>query len=279
MRVTFGVIGGDRRQAELARLLEEEGRPVWTYGVSGLPDTLDQAVTADVVILPLPLCRKEGILNCETTDLPAAALFRRFRPDQLLLAGQVRPAQQLEAESCGLTLVDYFQREELTVANAAITVEAAVQTAMERLDQTLLGMECLVLGFGRIGRLLAFRLHGLGARVTAAARRRSDLAWIQAYGWRALEIERLDGSLGTFGAVFNTVPAAVLDRTLLAQLPGDCLCVELASVPGIDLDAAGDLGLPHIWARSLPGRLAPQSAAEAIRNTINYILKERGDPL
>ncbi len=171
MNKTFGVIGGDRRQAELARLLAEEGRTVWTSGVAGCPDLPAQAAAADVVILPLPLCREDGILNSETEDLPTSALFRRFSPGQLLLAGQVRPAQQIEAENCGLTLVDYFQREELTVANAAATAESALQIAMEHLDRTLLGMECLVLGFGRIGKLLAYRLHGLGAHVTVTARK------------------------------------------------------------------------------------------------------------
>ena len=76
MNKTFGLIGGDRRQAELARLLKEKGNTVWTYGVPGLPDALDQAAAADVVILPLPLCREEGMLNCEAAALPTAALFR-----------------------------------------------------------------------------------------------------------------------------------------------------------------------------------------------------------
>ena len=96
MNKTFGVIGGDRRQAELARLLAEEGRTVWTSGVAGCPDLPAQAAAADVVILPLPLCREDGILNSETEDLPTSALFRRFSPGQLLLAGQVRPAQQID---------------------------------------------------------------------------------------------------------------------------------------------------------------------------------------
>ena len=222
MNKTFGVIGGDRRQAELARLLAEEGRTVWTSGVAGCPDLPAQAAAADVVILPLPLCREDGILNSETEDLPTSALFRRFSPGQLLLAGQVRPAQQIEAENCGLTLVDYFQREELTVANAAATAESALQIAMEHLDRTLLGMECLV---------------------------------------------------------FNTVPSPVLGHLLLAQLPKGCLCVELASVQGIDLAAAEELGLPHVWARSLPGRMVPAAAAVAIRDAVDYILKERGDPV
>lgn len=279
MNKTFGVIGGDQRQAELAALLAKEGRTVWTWGLPGCPEASDHAASADVVVLPLPLCREEGMLNCETADLPTGALFRRFRPSQLLLAGQVGPAQRLEAESCGLTLVDYFRREELTVANAAATAEAAIQTAMEKLDRTLLGMDCLVLGFGRIGKLLAYRLHGLGTRVTAAARKPSDLAWIRACGWRALDTGSLQGHLTGFGAVFNTIPAPILDRTLLKELPRQCLCVELASVRGIDLDAAEELGLPQVWARSLPGRMVPATAAAAIQDTIHYILKERGDPV
>ncbi len=283
MNKTFGVIGGDRRQAELARLLTADGNEVCTYGLerwkSGGAADLDRAAAAEVVVLPLPLCRGDGVLNCEEGAVPTAELFRRLRPGQLVLAGQVKTAQRQEAESCGLTLVDYFRREELTVANAAATAEAAVQVAMEQLDRTLLGMNCLVVGFGRIGKLLSHRLHGLGARVTATARKPEDLAWIRAFGWRPLRTGGLDGNLAPFGVVFNTVPALILDRTLLAQLPADCLCVDLASVRGIDLTAAEELGLSGIWARSLPGRLVPRTAAAVIRDAVYHIiLEERGDP-
>lgn len=183
MNKTFGVIGGDRRQSELAALLAADGNSVYTYGLDAWKPvgmgTLDRAAAADVVILPLPLCRGDGVLNCEERPMPTIDLFRRLRPGQLILAGQVKPQQHQEAAACGLTLEDYFLREELTVANAAATAEAAVQVAMDHLDRTLLGLDCLVLGFGRIGRLLSHRLHGLGARVTATARRPEDLAMDQ----------------------------------------------------------------------------------------------------
>ena len=282
MNKTFGVIGGDRRQAELARLLAADGCTVCTYGLNGWKPggegALEQAAAAEVVILPLPLCRGDGVLNCEEAPMPTSELFRFLRKPRLVLAGQVQPAQRREAEDRGLELVDYFRREELTVANAAATAEGAVQVAMEHLDRTLLGMDCLVLGFGRIGKLLCHRLQGMGARVSAAARKPGDLAWIRAYGWQALEIGSLDGRLGDFRAVFNTVPSLILDASRLAQLPPDCLCVDLASVPGIDLAAAEARGLPQVWARSLPGRLVPRTAAAVIRDAVYYILEERGDP-
>ena len=144
--------------------------------------------------------------------------------------------------------------------------------AMEQLDRTLLGMDCLVLGFGRIGKLMSYRLHGLGAKVTATARRPEDLAWIRAYGWQALKTAELDGTLAAFGVVFNTIPALGLDAPMVEQLPRDCLCIDLASVPGIDLAAAERRGQTGVWARSLPGRLVPRTASAVIRDAIYYII-------
>lgn len=279
---SFGVVGGDRRQAELARLLREDGHQVLTYGLLSWGEeasgTLDEVLAAEVVVLPLPLCREEGDLNCDGERIPATELFCRLRPGQRVLAGQVHPSQQREARDCGVILEDYFLREELTVANAAATAEGAIQVAMEHLDRSLLGMNCLVLGYGRIGKLLCHRLRGLGAEITVTARNPADLAWIRAYGFRALRTSELDGSLSGFGAVFNTIPALILGEPLLVQLPPDCLCIDLASRPGIDLTAAERLGRPCVWARSLPGRLLPRTAAEAIRDTIYDILLE-GEPV
>ena len=271
----MGILGGDRRQAELARLLAAEGRQVDTYGLSdrtGTEEDRDRALGAPVVVLPMPLCRGDGTVNWSGEPWPAGRLWERLRPEQRILAGQVSPEEREAARKRGLEVTDYFQRESLQVANAAITAEGAIQTALERTEGTLLGLPCLVVGFGRIGRLLSLRLHGLGARVSAAARKPSDRAWIRACGWEALDTGNLAGRLGGFGAVFNTAPAPVLDGGLLSQLPRECLLVELASRPGIDPAAAGALGLSYVWARGLPGRLAPRAAAEALRDAVEEIL-------
>lgn len=47
-----------------------------------------------------------------------------------------------------------------------------------------------------------------------------------------------------FDAVINTIPAPVLPRALLQQLPGGALIIDLASLPGgTDFAAAEELGL------------------------------------
>ena len=86
--------------------------------------------------------------------------------------------------------------------------------------------------------------------------------------------------LEEFRLLFNTAPSLLLDGEKLQRLRKDCLCIDLASAPGgIDFDAAQQLGLQAVWARSLPGKAAPETAGCIIRDTIYRILEERGEYL
>ena len=69
----------------------------------------------------------------------------------------------------------------------------------------------------------------------------------------------------------------VLGRLELEDVKEDCLILDLASKPGgVDLGAAGELGLTVVWALSLPGKVAPVTAGSAIKNTIYHMLHELG---
>ena len=111
MDLLFGVIGGDRRQAELLKLLRQDGYQAAAYGTAGETDW-ERAVSAEVVLLPLPLCREGDTINIEGEQRGIGALLRQMRRDQLLLAGQVKPAQTAEAAELDLNLIDYFKRED-----------------------------------------------------------------------------------------------------------------------------------------------------------------------
>ena len=273
MGKTFGVVGGDDRQKELAVLLRRDGHTVFTYGLGeGTP--IGSALGAPVVILPLPLESTEGMLNCREGEAALEDVFAALRPEQRILGGQMKPVHWEMATGHGLLAVDYFRRETLTVANAAITADCALDVAAEALKGALGGKNCLVLGFGRIGKLLCHRLQRLDCRVTAAARKAEDLAWIRAYGYEGMDMAERKGQLDSFDVVFNTVPALILDEEAVGGLSPRCLCVDLASVRGIEPDAARERGIRCLWARGLPGKMAPHTAAKALRDTIYEILME-----
>lgn len=280
------VVGGDLRQGKLAELLAEDGHTVHTYGLEELPEgsrfaapDLHRIARADCVVLPLPAMGEEGCLNTPLSrrPLPLGEVLDLLHPDQTLCAGRVTPELTREAERRGLTLRDYFAREELAVANAVPTAEGAIQIAMEELPITLYGARVLVIGFGRVGKLTAHRLAGLGARVTVSARTYRDLAWIEAYGYGAERTDQLEGWLCGYDLVINTVPARILTRSLLEDLTPGCLVIDLASKPGgVDFGAAADLGVKAVWALSLPGKVAPVSSGRILRDTIYHMLQELG---
>ena len=278
------VMGGDLRQGALAGALEEDGHTVHTYALENLDSPLPQgrlreAALADCVILPLPVAGEDGGLSAPLSPRfhPLEEILEVLHPQQFVCGGMVRPQVQALAGERGVTIHDYFAREELAVANAVPTVEGAIQIALEELPITLQGARVLVVGFGRLGKLLAHRLGALGARVTVSARRYEQLAWIRAMGWQGQRTDALTGWLCGYDLVVNTVPARVLGREQLRELGPGALVIDLASKPGgVDLEGAAELGTRVIWALSLPGKVAPVTAGRAIRTTVYHMMQELG---
>ena len=290
-QLNFAVIGGDMRQAKLAEMLSADGHSVYTFALEKaemLPDikqktSLQEALCpADCVVLPLPVTGKAGFLNTPLSGeiCPLDEVFSALRPNQLICAGRIGDDCRKAAEKYGLNIVDYFTREELAVANAICTAEGAIALAMDNTAITLCSANILIIGFGRIGKVISHRLHGLGANVFVSARKHSDHAWIKAYGCKPLNTMALGGKISDFNVIINTVPAPVLDENLLLEIRKDCLCMDLASKPGgIDFSAAARLGLHAIWALSLPGEAAPITSGAIIRDTIYNILHEEEEKL
>jgi len=283
-RLNIWVIGGDRRQGELVRLLEEDGHTVHAFGLEkaegiACEENLVELHRADGVIFPLPAEGEDGILNAPlaASTILMDDILSMMRPGQLVCAGKVSAALNGQAEEHGLVLRDYFAREELTVANAVPTAEGAVQIAMEELPITLHCARALVIGYGRVGRVTAQRLAALGTHVSVAARSHEQLAWAAVWGYQTEHVRRLAPWLCGYDLVVNTVPALVLGEKELAGLKRGALVIDLASRPGgVDWSAAERLGVKTVWALALPGKVAPRSAAGYIKNTVYHIIDELG---
>ena len=163
------------------------------------------------------------------------------------------------------------------IKNAVPTAEGAIEIAMCETAITLNDSKCLVIGYGRIGKVLAKLLQSLGSDVYVSARKYSDLAWIDVNGYKSVHNDNLKSVANNFDVIFNTAPALILDEDILKTISSDCVVIDLASKPGgVDFEKARDLGLKVIWALSLPGKCAPLSSGKIIKETILNILHEEG---
>ncbi len=253
----FTFIGGDRRM----RWAMEE---IWAAGhdVSPWP-----AKGGKYVVLPLPAFRGDAV----TDGPPLSEVLPGLEAGITVLGGNLGKHRSM-LEATGAKIIDYYQDEELTAANADITAEGALSLAMSRLPVTLSGLPVLVCGWGRIGQLLAMKLRALGAKVTVSARKKKDLGLIQAMGYGAMVTGDLD-RLGYFRVIFNTVPAPVYSGIDLLHTGEDCLLVELATAPGLE----DSLLRPVVSGASLPGSYAPETAGRLIGRTILRLAEtERG---
>jgi len=171
-------------------------------------------------------------------------------------------------------IVDLMKREELAVLNTIATAEGTISEAILNTNKILHGSKVLILGFGRIGKVLARKLVGLSAIVTCAARKDEDFAWIKAYGFNQTNINKIGANLGEYDIIINTVPQIILNEDNLKYVKKDCLLIDLASNPGgIDKKEVKKENLKLVWALALPGKIAPITSAEFIKETIYNIIK------
>ena len=260
---TFAVIGGDLRFAYLAGLLAADGYKVITSGfdstdlppcVTGCTNPAQAVSLADFVILPVPVSTDGTTINAPFSRIRISVdqVLNAVKPGQMLVGGAITEEVREEVEKRGFKILDYLHRDELAIFNAVPTAEGAIQLAMEELPITISGASCLITGYGRIGRILSRLLISLGAHVTVAARKYSDLAWAESMGCRPIELIHLADS-GDFDVIFNTIPFPIFNHEVLSRLDKNTLQIDLASRPGgVDFNAAAELQIKTIWALSLP---------------------------
>ena len=284
----FAIIGGDLRIIKLAKMLAREQNEIFAYGLEKAEElkknqnikhceSIKKAIQeVEIVIGPIPFSSNGKTINMPFSDKEVTIReMMHVINAKVLIAGGITPEVYEMANDEYIEIIDIMKREELAVLNTIATAEGTIQIAIENTNKIIHGSEVLILGFGRIGKVLARKLAGLSSKVTCAARKDEDLAWIQAYGHKATNINTIGENLKQYDIIINTVPHIILNEERLQYVKNECLLIDLASNPGgIDKKAVKDNQLKFVWALSLPGKVAPTTSAEFIKDTIYNIIKE-----
>ncbi len=262
----INIIADSRRHNILAQKLLEDGHSVIVYkNFSELP----KRVYGDITVLPIPTFSANGKFNLPNapTDFNSENLFDLLDTNSLIISCNL--------DCSNRKFIDINKYEPFISLNAIPSAEGAISLAMQNTDKTIYKSRILVIGYGRIGKLLATRLKDLGADVTVVARNPKDRYTATAFGLSACDYGELNGLISSFDIIFQTVPSLVLTENRL-DLLGDTLIIELSSKgAGTDMNYAEKIGKNLIYAPGIPEKYSSFSAGLILHDSIISIIREK----
>lgn len=257
------IVGGDRRLKIVKNHFEKENFYVDTLGL--FPDDRADIEKSDVIVFPVPTTKDMKTVFCPLTNrkIYLKDIEAQIK-NQLILCCNYK--------FLGKNFIDYNTLDSFSLLNAVPTAEGAIEIAIRETDYTLWQSKVLVIGYGRVGKIMADRLKALGADVTVSARKPKDFATLSALGFKYINTEKLGEMYLDFNIIFNTVDFPVLSDKTLENCPADLL-IDLSSKGGFDLNYATTLGFKAFKPGGIPGVTAPETAGKILAKTLTEIIK------
>lgn len=261
----FCIIGGDLRNFFLAQLLSKEKNEVKIYGFENLEnfkeiEEYDKMIPdSDIIILPIPFTRDKITLNMPFSDrnIEIKDLIEKIE-NKTIFAGNIDNDIVEKMKSKNNNVIDIMKKEEFAVLNAIPTAEATIEIIFKYTKKILQGSNIVILGFGRIGKVLAHKLKALSTNVTCVITNEVEKAWAMVYGYETIAIENMKNngsSLKQYDVIINTIPKIILKEEL-KEIRKETLIIDLASKPyGIDRNIVERENLNFIEALGLPRKI------------------------
>lgn len=274
----YAVIGGDLRQKFILKKLSHIGQCL-SFGVidgenfSTLAQTIELAVkNAENIILPIPL-QKGGNLNLDYPySYHCKEILGFLKKGQRVFAGCIPREYREFMEHHGIIYYDYMDQSFISIYNSIATAEGLIAEILCNFPCNLHQCKTLVLGYGNCGKTLAYKLKAFNAQVCVCARRKEARMEAYSLGMDICNFDELPDTISAYPLIVNTIPAKVLDKTILTKVSPSAMLFDIASFPyGIDMEVAQTLSLNTHICMSLPAKYAPVSSARILSD---FILSE-----
>ena len=270
----------DMRQVYLAEILTKRGISVRCLDIRNAENTHEQLEklkqfldTAEMLILPIPVSKisEQEELN--------EILNKNLINHTPVLGGCFSKEQRELLSRRGILFFDFMEDKIVAEENAVATAEGVIAELVNNSPYNIEGAKIIVTGYGCCGRTIAEKLKRLGARVTVLARRREARKEAKQDGFYAVDFAF--GPEEAMGAAMlvNTVPAPVVGRLIIKELPKDAYILDIASKPGgTDFAYAKERGIRADLVLSIPGRYAPKESAYILDRAIErFTLRENNE--
>lgn len=196
--MNIAIIGGDSRIVELSSILlkkkitANKDFNISYYGMENCKTIIDSKDSesletllenSNVVITSIPLTKDGVLINApySKNEIYVKDVLKELKNKKVFTGNVTKEISDYLKEKNGCEVIDILKNEELAILNSIPTAEGAIKIAIEKSNITINGSKCLIMGYGRIGKILANMLSGFGADIYCEARKEQDLAMIKTY--------------------------------------------------------------------------------------------------
>ena len=275
MRAIF--LGGDYRQKYACDFLNKQNIQSEYFENIIFDEKMKKIIgNANIICLPIPSVKNEIYLNtpCEA-PVSIKDIISCSNIDTKFYGAQFTESIRSCFQLSNIQFFDYMNDELFQIQNALLTAEGAIHYAKQRIDKSIYGLDTVIFGFGRIGKILTYLLHSQGARVTVCARKQSDYAWCQLAGINGVKIKNTNNIYelnlinNKYDLIINTIPYWIMQEEFVKNIDSKTQIIDLASFPfGVDELLVKKYNLNYYRELGIPGRYSPLSAGEILGNTI-----------
>lgn len=281
------IIGGDVRQIEVAKVVQEKGVKVSLVGFTQIVDDSIASIKSDIqeidfaevdaILVPVSGLDHEGKVEARYYDGEIALTKDHLEktPEHCIIyTGIKTPYLTNLMETTGRKVIPMFARDDMAILNSIPTAEGTLKVAIEHTDFMIHGSNIMVLGYGRVGKTIARLFDAVGAKVRVGARKEADLARIIEVGLTPFHLKSIATEMENVDICINTIPHLILTPDVLDKMPQHTLIIDVASKPGgTDFEYAREKGLKAFLELGIPGKVAPKSAGAIIAKVLVELLE------
>src|SRR5947207_3252741 len=237
-KLVIGMLGGDKREQEIARRAAATGAEVrahgfpWPeHGIAGVQQLSEPAAVlagARFALFPIPGIAANGALFAPAAAapiIPDRAMLVGMAPHAHMILGWADKNLKAHCEALSIKLHEYEWDRSLMLQRTPAIVEGLLRIVIENTAITIHNAQACVVGQGTIGAVLARYLVALGAHTHVAARNPEQRSTAYAAGATPHTLEELPALAPKLDLVFSTVPARVIGEDVLSRLPKSALIV------------------------------------------------------
>ena len=235
---------------------------------------LQEAISKSYIIVTgIPVSKDKEFLTGEYTNLKLKLneFFLKLK-NNFLISGMIPEKYEkiiIENKNC---MLDLLKDESYTIANAKITVEGIIKYLIENTKISIFNSKILVLGYGRIGKILCNVLKNFSENIYCMPNDVIEMELLKANAINVILNDNLEKFLEKFEIIINTVPKLILTEKKLNLTNKEVFILDVASKPGgIDRDFAEKNNINYLWKLGIPAEISPVACAQKIKEMIYKI--------